>query len=137
MNSKLMIWFIFVFQISLNLFLVEAQQHLPPQLKHYHKSAMKIHTEEYELLSVMMHHPEFIYSSFMENQLKANASETLSQKCNTDVLRLIVDLASQEDYAIRSKLLHSGFLGRRYLNATCVISLLEKPKQLYVKFCIL
>ena len=102
-----MIWLIFVLQISLDIFLVKAQQHLPPQLKHYDKSTRKIHTEEYELLSLMMHHPEFVYSSFMENQLKSNASETLSQKCNTNLLRLIVDLASQEDYAIRSKFLHS------------------------------
>ena len=103
MNSK--VWFIFIMQISLNLLLVEAQ-HLPPQHEHYYKSTRKIHADEYELLSIMMHHPEFVYSSFMENQLKSNESETLSRKCNTDVLRLIVDLGSQEDYAIRSKLLH-------------------------------
>ena len=77
-------------------------QGLDPE--HLIRNKMDSKSIDPEKVSKLSEYPNFIYSKVMEDLLALGTFNDLSDQCSQHVRRVIVDLASSEEYALKSKL---------------------------------
>ncbi len=61
----------------------------------------KLSREEFEMISNLARYPRMVYSDFMLEKLKGFSA--VSDQCSADYSKVLVDLFSEDDYALKSK----------------------------------
>ena len=102
-----MFWKLTVLSVAILLNLeVQGQDHLATYRKQNAVVAARkrsVHPEEFEFVSLMLNHPELIYSSFTRNGLQINATKILSETCNQHVMKVTEGWVAREHFALRRK----------------------------------